>query len=162
VHDLLFRADDETVVSELIVEPHFVPESKPVDDLLHEMRRDRIHLAVVVDEYGGSVGIITIEDVLEEVIGDIRDERDKEASAVVRLGPSEWRVPAQLELEHLVAATNVSVPEGDFETVAGFILSSTGRIPAVGETVRIGEATFFIEEATERVIRTVRITLPWA
>ena len=121
-----------------------------------------MHIAVVVDEYGGSAGIITVEDLLEEVIGEIRDERDDDGLTIVRLGPSEWRVPAQAELETLVEATGLNIPDGDFETVAGFILSSTGRIPKAGERVRIGEATFLIEEASERVIRTVRMTLPWA
>jgi putative hemolysin len=161
IQDLLFAHKKALTIDELMLEVAYVPESKPVDDLLHEMRRDQLHMAVVVDEYGGSAGIVTIEDILEEVIGDIRDERDFDAPSILRIGPREWSVPAQTKLEDICDHIDITFKEGDYETLAGYILAVSGRIPHTGETVRASGATFFIEEATDRMVQIVRITLPW-
>jgi len=161
VQDLLFGLSADEPVKTLVDEIKYVPESKRVDDMLHEMRRERVHIAVVVDEYGGSTGIVTIEDLLEEIIGDIRDERDLDAPNILRLGEREWRIPGQVEMEDLASVTGATFPDGDFETVAGFILDAVGRIPTSGETIQIDGLVFTIEECTERAIGTVRLILPW-
>lgn len=157
--DLLYGPEDHESIAGIVQPVRFVPDSKRADELLREMRRDNDHFAVVVDEYGGSVGLVTIEDMLEEIIGDIADERDKAVPAIRRLGEREWRVPARAEIEELEDAIGRKLPDGDYETVAGLILAATGRIPEAGEVIRVGRFTFHIEVASERAIRTVRLTL---
>lgn len=159
VRSLLF-GEGEADVADLMEPVVFVPEQKRVDDLLAEMRVRRDPLVVVVDEYGGSVGLVTIEDLLEEVVGEILDERDEDEPQVLQLSEHEWRVPARTEVDELEDEVGYVLPEGDYETVAGFVLSAIGRIPAQGETLRIGEVTVNVEEATERAVVTVRIIFP--
>jgi putative hemolysin len=156
---LLFADSNSEALTELLVPTRFVPESKAVVDLLREMRQRAENLVIVVDEYGGSVGLVTVEDLLEEVIGEIQDERDKAEPAVRRLTAVSWRVPARVEVEDLEEATGTPVPDGEYETVAGLILSRIGRIPEPGETVRIGAMTFHIEAASDRAILQVRVEL---
>lgn len=163
--DLLFGGDDGRVglddtVRAVLRPVKYVPDSKRVDELLNEMRREREHFAVVVDEYGGSVGILTIEDLLEEIIGEIRDERDTDEEGIRRVSETEWRLPARVEVEPLEHAIGRELPDGDYETVAGLILQTTGRIPAKGEIVKVGELLFRIEDANERAILTVHLTVP--
>ncbi|MFK7927934.1 MAG: hemolysin family protein [Myxococcota bacterium] len=160
VRALLFSSDGDAAVEDLMEPAVFVPELKRVDDLLTEMRHRRDPLVVVVDEYGGSVGIVTIEDLLEEVIGEIHDERDEDEPRLVKLSEREWRVPARTELDELAEETGLELPEGDFETAAGVVLSALGRIPRQGETVKVGELTFHIEEATDRAIVMMRMVGP--
>jgi putative hemolysin len=157
--DLLFCADDAKRVGDVMRPVRFVPETKPVDDLLREMREASDPFAVVVDEYGGSTGIVTSEDLLELVVGDIQDEGDANAPTIRKLGDKEWRVPARVEIDELEAAIGRSVPEGDYETVAGLLLSATGRIPATGETVVVGTLRFTVEAASERAVNVVRVTI---
>jgi putative hemolysin len=151
---LLFGNAPEAPIRNLIRPVRYVPETKRVDELLQDLRRDREHFVVVVDEYGGSIGILTIEDILEELIGEIQDERDEE-DGIRQLSEQEWRVPARAEIDALEQAVGRRVPPGDYETVAGLILSVIGRIPRTGETIPIGELVFRIEEANERAIQTV-------
>jgi len=160
VRSLLFAAEGEITVADLMEPTVFVPESKRVDDLLTEMRHRRDPLVVVVDEYGGSVGLVTIEDLLEEVVGEIRDERDEDEPDIQRLSEHEWRVPARTELDELIDETGFPFPEGDYETIAGLILAGIGRIPRQGETIKLGPLTFHVEEATERAVVSVRVIVP--
>jgi len=157
---LLFATDPNAGLDALVELVSFVPTSKRVDHLLGEMRQRRDQLAIVVDEYGGTVGIVTIEDLLEEILGEIRDERDEEEPLIQRIGEHEWRVPARAEIEEVVEALGYPLPEGEYETIAGCVLATMGRIPSRGETARIGELTIIIEEATERAIVCVRVITP--
>lgn len=162
--DLLFSKSEANATAELVapmVRPvTFVPESKRVDALLREMRGRGDPFAVVVDEYGGSVGVVTMEDLLEEVIGEIEDERDLRTPGVRRLGEREWRVPARTEIDELVEAISAEVPEGDYETVAGLLLRISGRIPAPGDVIRVGRLKFVVEKASDRAILQVRVIVP--
>jgi CBS domain containing-hemolysin-like protein len=158
--DLLFGAADDSPARSVLRPVKYVPDQKRVDELLHEMRREREHFAVVVDEYGGSVGIVTIEDLLEEIIGDIRDERDQEGPGLRRIADNEWRVPARVHIDELERAIGRTLPPGDYETIAGMILSETGRIPRTGEIVKVGDLRFRIDESNERAIQTVHVTVP--
>lgn len=159
--DLLFEVNTElTPIKSVVQTVKYVPESKRVDELLQEMRREREHFAVVVDEYGGSVGIVTAEDLLEQIIGDIRDESDKdEQDGIRRLGEAEWRLSARVEIEQLSTAIGREVPSGDYETIAGLVLSQMGKIPRKGEAVTIGDLTFRVDEATERAIVAIHLTV---
>ena len=107
----------------------FVPESKPVDDLLREMQRDQTHFAVVVDEYGGTAGLVTIEDILEEIVGEITDEYDREAPEVEDLGDGRMRVAATLHVDDLAELFDVALDEDEVDTVGGLIGKTIGRVP---------------------------------
>ncbi|WP_326835942.1 hemolysin family protein [Amycolatopsis rhabdoformis] len=111
-----------------------VPESLPGDDLLNRLRDSRYQLAIVVDEYGGMAGLVTLEDVVEEIIGDVRDEHDeREAPASQQLGSDSWLVSGQLRPDEVSEVTGFRMPDGDYETIAGLILERLGRIPAEGD-----------------------------
>lgn len=158
--DLLFAPDDTASVATIARPVRFVPDSKRADELLREMREQNDPFAVVVDEYGGSVGIVTMEDLLEQVVGDIEDEGDLQLPGVRKVGEREWRVPARTEIEELEQALGRAVPAGEYETVAGLLLAVTGRIPATGEAVRVGRMTFHVEAASERAVHMVRVVVP--
>ena len=114
-----------------------VPESRTLDDILVDLRRARTHLAVVVDEYGGTAGIVTLEDVLEEIVGEIDDEHDPLPTRLTRpRRAGEWIVPGSLHPDEVLDQTGLEVPEGEYETIAGFVLDRLGRIPDPGDVVR--------------------------
>ncbi len=156
-HRALLSTSGEGRVADVMVLPLFVPETKGVDELMRKMLHDQDRFAVVVDEYGGSIGVVTLEDLVEEIVGSIQDERDSEPQ-VRRLGDTEWRVPGKVRIEELEAATGVALPEGEYSTVAGLILSKTGRIPIQGESVRVGSLNLVVEAATDRAVVAVRVT----
>jgi putative hemolysin len=160
--DLLFRAEGRTQVGQLMRPVAYVPETKRVDDLLSEMRQDHDHFAVVVDEYGGAIGVVTLEDLLEELVGEIHDERERAEPAIRQLSDREWRVPAQMEVDELSELLDIEIPEGDYETVAGLLLFQLGRIPEMGEVVRVGRLTFRVQASTARSIQLVHLTMPRA
>src|SRR5690348_10129239 len=116
---------------------HYVPESKPVDDLLREMQHDQSHFAVVVDEYGGTAGLVTIEDILEEIVGEIADEYDREAPGVEDLGDGTVRVPATMDIDDLADLFDVEIEEDEVDTVGGLIGKLIGRVPIVGSSCEV-------------------------
>lgn len=151
-------AEQSLAVRDLARPVQFVPESKPVDDLLREMQRDQNHVAVVVDEYGGTAGVVTLEDLVEELIGEVSDEHDRSRVDVVR--SRDWfTFPGILRPDELLQRTGVRVPEeGPYETVAGWLMSELGRLPAVGDTVETDAGTFRIERLDGRRIDRARFT----
>jgi len=157
--DLLGTPRDDVPVPQLMRPVSFVPESKRIDELFREMRDEADPLRIVVDEYGGSVGVVTLEDLLEEILGDIEDERDRTLPGIRRLGPGEWRVPARTELEELEEAVGHPLPQGDYETASGLVLAALGRIPEVGERVRVGRLVLHVESASERAILVLRVVV---
>jgi CBS domain containing-hemolysin-like protein len=145
-------------IGELMRAPIFVPESKPTADLLVELQRGGEQLAVVVDEYGGAVGICTIEDILEEIVGEIEDEYDRAPSTIRAEGPGLWRAEARTPIARVNQLLGVTLPEGEeYETLAGLLLERLKRIPREGETLREGEVTITILGASERAIEEVRL-----
>ncbi len=128
----------------------YVPESKHVDDLLREMQAARTHMAIVVDEYGGTAGLVTIEDILEEIVGEITDEYDVESPPVQRLGDDQVRVSARLPVEDLGELFAVELDTEDVETVAGLLAQALGRVPIPGATATIGELQLEAEGTTGR------------
>jgi magnesium and cobalt exporter, CNNM family len=139
-----------TTVSVLMREAVFVPESKPVDDMLSEMQAARTHLAIVIDEYGGTAGLVTIEDILEEIVGEITDEYDVEKPPVERVADGEVRVTARLPIEDLGDLFDVDLPADEVETVGGLLAQALGRVPIPGSSATIGGLTLVAEGTTGR------------
>ncbi len=137
-------------VEDVMREPVFVPDSKPVDDLLREMQASLGHIAVVIDEYGGTAGLVTMEDVLEEIVGEIVDEFDQERPPVEQLDPDTVRVTARLPVEDLEELFEVELPHDDVETVGGLLASALGRVPIPGATATVNGVTLVAETAAGR------------
>jgi putative hemolysin len=135
-----------------------LPTSKTVLSALSEMRRDRAHLAIVVDEYGGTAGIVTLEDLVEELIGDIQDEYDVDESRPRQLPAGELEVDGLLNLDEFAELTGIDLPEGPYETVAGYLLAALGHLPAVGESVEVLGRQLTVTELDGRRISRVRVS----
>jgi CBS domain containing-hemolysin-like protein len=126
---------DLLTVATLAAEPLVVPESKRVMDLLGEMQQSRIHLAVIVDEYGGTAGLVTVEDIAEELLGSLSESSDPVPVSLVADG--RWSIDAALPIEDLAELVDAPLPEGDWNTVAGMIFALAGRVPEVGDEVEV-------------------------
>lgn len=137
--------------------PYFIPEVKNVHSLLYEMKTGRIHLAIVIDEYGGTSGLVTLEDLLEEIVGDIQDEHDRDEQPFTELSGGDVLVDSRVEIEEFEEYFGLSAPEGKFETLGGLIFDLIKKIPVVGEVVTYGALTMVIEEADEKSIKSVRV-----
>ena len=144
-------------ISELARKPFFVPVSKHIDDLLRELRRKRVHIAVVVDEYGGVSGIVTMEDIIEEIIGDIQDEFDHETDDVVALEEGVWLCDARVNLEFLAEETGLLLPVNDFDTLGGFVFDLFGKIPVKNEKIVYKDYNFIIQEMAGHKINSIKI-----
>ncbi len=125
---------DGTPVDELVRAPAFVPESKPVDDLLHEMQAGASHMAMVVDEFGGIAGLVTIEDALEEIVGELTDEHDRAAPEVEDLGDGRFRVPSRLPLDELGELFGLEIDDDDVDTAGGLLAKALGKVPLAGSS----------------------------
>ncbi|MCX7817361.1 MAG: hemolysin family protein [Syntrophales bacterium] len=137
--------------------PYFIPETKNVHALLRDLKKMKYHMAIVIDEYGGTAGLVTLEDLLEEIVGDIRDEHDTEEAEIIDLEDGSSLVNGHVEIEKIEEHFGVQFADGKFETLGGLILSATGRIPVQGETISIDPFEMTIESADERSIKKVRI-----
>ncbi len=138
---------------------HFVPESKRADDLFKEMQVNNIHIAVVVDEYGSTAGLVTIEDLVEEIVGDIKDEYDQDEDIeLVQLTPDTFLVDGAIQLDNLNEQLGTSLSTDDNDTLGGYIYSETGEVPKVGQTVEVDRLIMRIEKVDNRRIRKVLIT----
>jgi CBS domain containing-hemolysin-like protein len=145
------QAAQTTEHVESMMRPVFhVPDSKPVDDLLREMQAQRRHIAVVVDEYGGTAGIVTIEDILEEIVGEITDEFDAEEESVEELGDGSRRVPARFPVDDLDEILGVSIEDDEVDSVGGLMAKYLGKVPIPGSTVEVAGLLFTAEEAKGR------------
>jgi putative hemolysin len=145
-------------VAELARAPYFVSETKKVSELLREFQSEHIQVAVVVDEYGGTAGIITIEDIVEEIVGEISDEHEEEESTIVDLGGGEYLVSGLLRVEALEELLDAHLEGDDYETVAGLIFTSTGRIPKAGVVVKKNGYQFIVDRADRRRVYRVRVS----
>lgn len=143
----------------LLRKPFFVPETKPLDDLLREFKARKVHIAVVLDEYGGTAGLVSIEDVLEEIVGDICDEYDRpEPSLVKKIDETTAEVDGRMYIDDLNDAMDLEIPEEeDYDTIAGFVFSELGYIPSIGETLTSHGASFEVLDANERKINRLRV-----
>ena len=161
VKDLLRAVSDTSCkVESLFRKPLFVPETKKVADLLKELRTQKVHMAIVADEYGGTAGLVTIEDLIEEIIGDIDDEHDIETIPIRRISESLVDADAKLRIDDLNEEFSIKIPEDeDVETLGGFISLCLGKIPAEGDRVELNGTSFEVTEADERRVTRVLITL---
>jgi putative hemolysin len=160
IRDLLGpAAPDRSALVDQVVRPvKFLPISKTVLSALSEMRREHAHLAIVVDEYGGTAGIVTLEDLVEELIGDIRDEYDSGEAPATKLPKGEVEVDGLLNLDEFAEQTSIRLPEGPYETAAGYVLAALGELPAAGDSVEIPGYTITVTGMDGRRIARLRVT----
>ncbi len=138
----------------------YVPETKSASELLFELQRSGEQMAIVVDEYGGAVGIVTIEDILEEIVGEIEDEYDKEEKLYKKVGPGRYLFDARIKIDHLSEIILMEIPAGDYETLGGFLLNRMGKIPKRSETLKFNRVLFVIEDTDMKSIKEVLVVLP--
>jgi putative hemolysin len=158
--ELLTAQRKTQTLKDLMRPAPYVPNTAPVDELLKQLRTEGNSIAIVVNEYGGTIGIVTIEDILEEVVGEIYDEYDKEEHFFVRIGRNKYLVNARMEIDELNDHLKLELPKDDYETVAGFLLKHMERIPRVGERFEFGSLQFIVTQADKRSIKQVSITIP--
>lgn len=144
-------------IKDLVRKPFFVPVSKHIDDLLRELKRKKVHIAVVVDEYGGVSGIVSMEDIIEEIIGDIQDEFDHETEEVIKLSDGSWLCDARVNLDALAEETNLELPIDDFDTLGGFVFDLFGKIPVKNEKITNKGCDFIIQEMDGHKINSIKI-----
>lgn len=159
VKDILTQWDGkgDIKVKQYIRHPFIVPETKNVEELLREFKKKRTHIAVVVDEYGGTSGVVTIEDIIEEIVGEIRDEYDMEEVTIVPLSDNSVLVDARLDIDELAAHFKVDIPKEKFETVGGLVSFLAGRVPKSGEEVSFENLSFIIESSDEKRVHRIRV-----
>ncbi len=155
--DLLGEGPSSRSIKPFLRQVHYVPEIKKIDRLLAEMQPLGIHLAIVVDEYGGAVGIVAIEDVLEEIVGEIADEFDQEVTPYVKLKEGHYLIDARMEIAALNDALYLELPRGDYETLAGFLIAQLGDLPHAGEQIRYANLRFVVRRAEARAVREVEL-----
>jgi len=138
---------------------YFIPESKKIDELLAEMKKNKTHIAIVVDEYGGTAGLVTMEDILEEIVGEIQDEYDLTEEEMVRkIDGENFRVSAKLSIEDLNEVLGSHLPEKEFETVGGYIYDLVGSVPEQGKVLESNGLKFTVEKVVGQRIETVRVS----
>jgi len=162
VKDLLASMVNEqrrVQITDIIRTPYFVPESKKINSLLKEFKRRKVHIAVAVDEYGGTSGIVCLEDIIEEIVGDIQDEFDNETEDIMKTGERVFLCDARISLEDLNEELLLDLPQEDFETLGGFVFNLFGKIPVRFEKVRFDGMDIIIQEMDGHKIKTVKIVL---
>ena len=155
---LLAQGTRADTIRDLIHPAFFVPESKKVDEMLAEMKQRRLSIAIVVDEYGGTAGLVTIEDLLEEIVGEIRDEFDIQEQEVQLLRAGDAIVDARVDIDELNEMFAMEIHKEDFDSVGGFIVNELGRMPSVGDEVRVNGLSLRVLSVTGRRIKKVRVT----
>lgn len=161
VKDLLpFYNQTSAVDIEIIIRrTYFVPESKKLDSLLREFKRRKVHIAVAVDEYGGVSGIVCLEDIIEEIVGDIQDEFDNEVEDILEIGENTYLCDARVDIEDLNERLSLSLPEEDFDTLGGFVFDLFGKIPVKYEKVSYSGCDFIIQNMDGHKIKTVKLVV---
>ncbi|MBU4185973.1 MAG: hemolysin family protein [Proteobacteria bacterium] len=157
--DLLHAHDNKAKIEQFIRKTPIVPELKRVDDLLLSFQKSHNSIAIVVDEYGGSAGIITIEDILEEVVGDIRDEYDREISKIIKLNDNKFLINARMEIEDVNEQLKINLPKEDYETIGGFLLKHMGEIPQKGDKFIYKNIKFTIMLSSKRSIHEIVVDI---
>ncbi|ADK81561.1 hemolysin family protein [Sediminispirochaeta smaragdinae] len=159
VKDLLpaFMRNEAIDIGLVARKPYFVPESKRLDSLLKEFRRRKVHIAVAVDEYGGVSGIVCLEDIIEEIVGDIQDEFDNEEEDILEIGEGVYLCDARVDIEDLNEQVKLQLPDDDFDTLGGFVFDLFGKIPVRYEKVTYNNLDFIIQDMEGHKIKTVKV-----
>lgn len=160
VKDLLrFWSKDitEKDILSILRKPYYIPETKNTQMLLHELKQNKYHMAIVIDEYGGTSGLVTLEDLIEEIVGEIHDEHDSPEEPIKQLSDGYYLIDGRTEIEDIERHFDVYLPEGKYETLGGFILHEIKRIPATGELITAGVFEIIIDSSDERSIKKVKI-----
>ena len=137
--------------------PYYIPETKNTHHLLHELKEKKYHMAIVIDEYGGTSGLVTLEDLIEEIVGEIHDEHDEKKGSIVELSDGYTLIDGRVEIEVIEDNLGVKFEEGKFETLGGFILNLLKRIPVTGEVIHVDNLEMIIESADERSVKKVKL-----
>jgi CBS domain containing-hemolysin-like protein len=154
-----FKEGKRTLPAKRIARPaYFVPESKKIDELLKEMQRNKTQMAIVVDEYGGTAGIVTLEDILEEIVGEIEDEYDKERELIKKIDDNTAIVDARALIEDVNEELGLSLSDEEADTLGGLVYALLGKVPEEGESVELDSVTLTVEKTDGRRITKVRIT----
>jgi CBS domain containing-hemolysin-like protein len=151
------KPDSEIDLTKVLRPAFFIPEAKKISDLLRDFVEKKIQIAIVIDEYGGTSGLITIEDILEEIVGEIYDEYDTQEPRLVPQDDGSVIVDARLEIENLADHFGIEVPEGEFESVGGFMIHHLGKVPQVNDTVVAQNLEFTVTAADERRVKQIRV-----
>ncbi|MGC8594191.1 MAG: hemolysin family protein [Candidatus Kryptoniota bacterium] len=155
----MFDSDSVLVLQDLLRAPYYVPETKKISQLLREMQKDKVHLAVVVDEFGGTEGIVTLEDILEEIVGEIQDEYDESTKEIIHGKDEELYVSGSMTVERFNELFESNVPHAeDYDTIAGFVQKLAGKLPQKGETYRHENIFFTVEDVARHRIKRLRIS----
>ncbi|EPF28552.1 HlyC/CorC family transporter [Treponema medium] len=159
VKDLInsFAKKEPIDLEKIIRKPFFVPESKRIDGLLREFKRRHVHIAIAVDEYGGISGIVCMEDIIEEIVGDIQDEFDNEGEDISSIGEGLWLCDARVDMDDLAECLHTELPSDEFETLGGFVFDLFGKIPVRYEKVRWKNFDFIVQDMDGHKINTVKI-----
>lgn len=159
LHPLLSDPLGEPDIQQLMRPAYYVPESKKVADLFAELRKEKVHMAIVLDEYGGTAGLVTIEDVIEEIVGEIQDEFDQEESQIVTLPDGNLLVDARTPIYDINEILEMDLPDDEFDTISGLVFHILGRVPIEGQEVYIGDDLHVVVEKVEgRRITKVRLS----
>lgn len=152
------QSGDGLSLTQIARSPHFIPETKRVDELLQEFRKKRVHMAIVVDEYGGVAGLVSLEDLMEEIVGEIEDEFDIGEPQIETISPAEVIMDAAVSIDDLNEALSLDIQGEDFDTVGGFIFDRLGKIPVPGDEIREDGFLVSVLTTTGRRIRKVKIS----
>jgi CBS domain containing-hemolysin-like protein len=154
----LLEFRDLIILPDIVRPPYFVPETKKISQLMRELQAEKIHMAIVIDEFGGTEGIITMEDIIEEIVGEIHDEYDEEIRYVEQSSDGSFLVNARISVDDFNTRFHGGIPEHDaYETLGGFLHKQTGRIPELNEEITAGAFSFTIVKKGQRRIRVVRV-----
>lgn len=153
----LFASKADVDLKRIARKAYFVPESKRIDSLLREFKRKHLHIAIVIDEYGGVSGIVTMEDIIEEIVGDIQDEFDNEREDILPMGGSVYLCDARVDLDDLNETIGSSFPADDFDTLGGFVFDLFGKVPAQYEKAKWNNFTFIVHEMDGHRINMIKI-----
>src|SRR5690606_38731294 len=147
----------EGLVATVMREPLFVPQTRAVEPLIADMRRQRIKMAIVIDEYGGTAGLVTLEDLVEEIVGEIHDEHEADPIPLERTGPGEIQASGQAGLSGIAESLDATLPLEDYDTIGGYVFGVLGRLPTVGDVVRFPEGRVEVLAMDKRRVARVRV-----
>jgi len=154
---IIEQNDESYALSDIVRRPFFVPDSKKLDSLLKEFKRRKVHIAIVIDEYGGVSGIVCLEDIIEEIVGDIQDEFDDEQEEIISIGENMYLCDARAEIEEINSTAGTQFPEEPFETLGGFVFDLFGKIPVTYEKITYENADIIVQDIEGHKINKVKI-----